>query len=56
MKKKTIQITVELETGNTSNYDICEFIQQILESSVLTSSVYHGQVVECKVTEERDIV
>ena len=43
-------ITLKLKlTSENSNYDLCEFITQVILNSALSNTIYNTEVIECKV-------
>lgn len=54
MKKKTIQLTMSVETG-ADNYSICDFVEKILQNSTLNSSEFKLEIQETKVIKSEEI-
>lgn len=52
IKRKTIEIKLQITSGTESNYALCEFIEQILLNSALNNSIYKLEIVETKITKE----
>ena len=51
--RKTIQITLQITSGAT-DYENCEFIEQMLMNSSLNNSVFSVSVDEVKVVERKE--
>lgn len=51
LKKKTIHCEIILYSG-MSNYEVREFIEQKIMSSIVNSSVWNGSVVSCKIIKD----
>lgn len=51
LKKKIIQVEIELNSS-CSDYVIKEFVEQIILSSVINSTIYNGKVNSVKVEDK----
>lgn len=51
LKKKTINCEIVLYSG-MSNYEVQEFIEQRIMSSIINSSIWNGSVVSCKIIKD----
>lgn len=54
MKKKTIECRLSI-TSNISNYDLCQFVESLLQGSTLNNSMFNLEILETKVTKEEEI-
>lgn len=52
---KTIQITMKVDS-QIDNFELCEFIEKQLQSTVLGSSPYNLEIKEVKVTKTESYV
>ena len=55
MTKKTIEIKLTA-LSDTSNFELCEFIEGILLKSPLNSTIFNLDILETKVTKEEPYV
>lgn len=51
LRKKTINCEIVLYSG-MSNYEVQEFIEQRIMSSIINSSIWNGSVVSCKIIKD----
>lgn len=51
LKKKTINCEIILYSG-MNNYEVQEFIEQRIMSSIINSSIWNGSVVSCKIIKD----
>jgi hypothetical protein len=54
LRKKTIHCEIVLYSG-MSNYEIKEFIEQIIMSSIVNSYIWKGNVVSCKIIKDESV-